>query len=169
MENDQSATLHFSNDTIAFDTVFASIGSITKTLTVYNRNNFDVKSNIALLGNSAAHFRMNIDGVAGNSQKNIEIPAKDSIFIFLEVTIDPSLNTTPYILSDSLVFTTGTKKQDVDIVAWGQDAHFHTANTFGQIINGNDTTKFPYHLLDCSVLYQVHQLYLLQPLQLLQS
>ena len=150
MENDQSATLHFSTDTITFDTVFASIGSITKTLTVYNRNNFDVKSNIVLLGNSAANFRMNIDGIAGNSQTNIEIPAKDSIFIFLEVTIDPSSSNTPYILSDSLVFTTGTKKQHVDVVAWGQDAYFHTANTYGDIINGTDTTRFYYHLLDCS-------------------
>jgi hypothetical protein len=150
MENDQSANLHFSTDTITFDTIFASIGSITKTLTVYNRNNFDVKSNIALLGNSAANFRMNIDGIAGNSQTNIEIPAKDSIFIFLEVTIDPSWSNTPYILSDSLVFTTGTKKQDVDVVAWGQDAYFHTANTYGDIINGKDTTRFYYHLLDCT-------------------
>jgi hypothetical protein len=150
MDNDQSATLHFSTDTITFDTIFASIGSITKTLTVYNRNNFDVKSNIALLGNSAANFRMNIDGIPGNSQTNIEIPAKDSIFIFLEVTIDPSSSNTPYILSDSLVFTTGTKKQDVDVVAWGQDAYFHTANTYGDIINGTDTTRFYYHLLDCT-------------------
>ena len=149
-DNSNTATLHFSTDTITFDTVFASIGSITKTLTVYNNNNFDVKSNIALLGNSSAHFRMNIDGVAGNSQNNIEIPAKDSIFIFLEVTIDPSLNTTPYVLADSLVFTTGTQKQDVDVVAWGQDAHFHTANSYGAIIDGNDTTLFPYHQLDCS-------------------
>jgi len=93
---------------------------------------------------------MNIDGIAGNSQTNIEIPAKDSIFIFLEVTIDPSSSNTPYILSDSLVFTTGTKKQDVDVVAWGQDAYFHTANTYGDIINGTDTTRFYYHLLDCS-------------------
>jgi len=150
IESDQSATLHFSTDTITFDTVFASIGSITKTLTVYNWNNFDVKSNIALLGNSSANFRMNIDGVAGNNQTNIEIPAKDSIFIFLEVTINPSSSNTPYILSDSLVFTTGTKKQDVDVVAWGQDAYFHTANTYGDIINGTDTNRFYYHLLDCT-------------------
>ena len=150
MENNQSATLHFSTDTITFDTVFASIGSITKTLTVYNHNNFDVKSNISLQGNSSANFRMNIDGIAGNIQSNIEIPAKDSIFIFLEVTIDPMNSNTPYILSDSLVFTNGTKKQDVDLVAWGQDAYFHTANTYGDIINGNDTNRFYYHLLDCS-------------------
>lgn len=146
----KTATLHFSTDTITFDTIFASIGSITKTLTVYNRNNFDVKTNIELLGNSAANFRMNVDGIAGNNQKNIEVPAKDSIFIFLEVTIDPSSNTTPYILSDSLVFTTGSKKQDVDLVAWGQDAYFHTANATGIIVDGSDTIKFPYHQLDCS-------------------
>jgi hypothetical protein len=150
LENEQSATLHFSTDTITFDTVFSSIGSITKTLTVYNHNNFDVKSNIALWGNSSANFRINIDGIAGNNQSNIEIPAKDSIFIFLEVTIDPSSNNTPYVLTDSLVFTTGTKKQDVDVIAWGQDAYFHTANTYGNIVNGTDTTRFYYHLLDCS-------------------
>jgi len=148
--SNSSATLHFSNDTLAFDTVFASIGSITKTLTVYNHNSFNVKTNIELRGNSQAHFRMNIDGVPGNNQSNIEIPAKDSIFIFLEVTIDPSSNTIPYILTDSLVFTTGTKQQDVDVVAWGQDAYFHTANTYGNIINGTDTTRFYYHLLDCT-------------------
>ena len=150
IENNQNATLHFSTDSITFDTVFASIGSITKTLTVYNRNNFDVKSNISLQGNSAANFRMNIDGISGNNQSNIEIPAKDSIFIFIEVTINPMNSNTPYILTDSLVFTNGTKKQDVDLIAWGQDAYFHTANTYGDIINGNDTNRFYYHLLDCS-------------------
>jgi hypothetical protein len=151
MDTNQSATLHFSNDTVIFDTVFASIGSITKTLTVYNHNSFDVKTNIELRGNSQAHFRMNIDGVPGNNQSNIEIPAEDSIFIFLEVTIDPSSNTTPYVLTDSLVFTTGTKQQDVDVVAWGQDAHFHTANALGQIIDGENIINFPYHKIDCSI------------------
>jgi hypothetical protein len=149
--NYSSATLHFSADTITFDTIFASIGSITKTLTVYNRNSSDVRTNINLKGISAAYFRMNIDGISGNNQTNIEIPAEDSIFIFLEVTINPSLNTIPYILTDSIVFTTGENQQDVDLVAWGQDAYFHTADTFGNIINDNDTTRFYYHLIDCSV------------------
>ena len=149
--SDYSTTLRFSTDTITFDTIFASIGSITKTLTVYNYNNLDVRTNINLIGNSSAHFRMNIDGISGNNQSDIKIPAQDSIFIFLEVTIDPSSNNTPYILSDSLVFTTGTTIQDVDVVAWGQDAYFHTANTYEDIVNGTDTTRFYYHLLDCSM------------------
>ena len=35
LENNKNAKLHFSEDTITFDTIFASIGSITKSLTVY--------------------------------------------------------------------------------------------------------------------------------------
>lgn len=146
-----SGNLNFSTDTITFDTIFTSIGSITKTLTVYNRNTSNITTNIKVSGSSAANFRINIDGTPGNDQKNIEIPAKDSIFIFIEVTINPSDKTTPYILADSLVFTTGNNTQSVNLVAWGQDAYFHTPNTYGNIINGNDTTKFYYHLLDCSI------------------
>ena len=137
--------LDFSNDTITFDTVFASIGSITKTLTIYNNNSSDIYSNISIKGISAANYRMNIDGVPGNNQNDILIPKKDSIFIFIEVTVDPSSNSTPYILSDSLVFETGDNMQSVKLVAWGQDANFYTPNTYGQIINGSDTTKIYYH------------------------
>ncbi len=149
-----NAKLQFSSDTITFDTIFTSIGSITKTLKVYNYNKFDVITDINLTGNSSAHFRMNIDGVSGNKQENIKIPAQDSIFIFLEVTIDPSNNNTPFILSDSIVFKTGNTKQNIDLVAWGQDAYFHTINTYGDIINGDDTNRFYYHLLDCSIPWQ---------------
>ena len=117
--------LDFSNDTIA-DTVFASIGSITKTLTIYNNNSSDIYSNISIRGISAANFEMNIDGVPGNNQNDILIPKKDSIFIFIEVTVNPSSNTTPCILSDSLIFETGNNIQSVKLVAWGQDAHFYT-------------------------------------------
>ena len=146
----KTATLYFSNDTITFDTIFTSIGSITKTLTVYNNNSFDVRTDINLMGISAGHFRMNVDGIAGNNQNNIEIPANDSIFIFLEVTIDPTQTNTPYILADSLVFTTGTRKQDVDLIAWGQDAYFHTANRIDTIFHEEGYNLFAYHLLDCS-------------------
>ena len=42
IQSNENASLHFSNDTIIFDTIFTSIGSITHQLTVYNNNNFDV-------------------------------------------------------------------------------------------------------------------------------
>ena len=69
MENDQSATLHFSNDTIIFDTAFHSIGTPTQTLTIYNRNNFTVLTDISLNLINGGSFRMNVDGVAGSNHK----------------------------------------------------------------------------------------------------
>ena len=69
-----SGDLNFSNDTVMFDTVFASIGSITKTLTVYNNKDYNIITNIQLLGSSAANFRINVDGSSENIHKNILIP-----------------------------------------------------------------------------------------------
>ena len=145
-----TASLEFSEDTIMFDTIFTSIGSITKQLMVYNRNDFDIMTNIDLKGYSEGHFRMNVDGSSVEQINNVLIRSQDSIFIFIEVTIDPSNTNTPYLVSDSILFTTGNTIQDVDLLAYGQDAYFHTANQDGYIINGDDTTRFPYHQLNCN-------------------
>ena len=124
LESNQSATLHFSNDTIIFDTAFHSIGTPTQTLTIYNRNNFTVLTDISLDLISGGSFRMNVDGEAGNDHNAIEIPAKDSIFIFLEVT--PNQNSSNYfLLTSNIEFTTGTKKQDVKLVSPARNANFH--------------------------------------------
>ena len=55
-----SATLQFSNDTIIFDTTFHSIGTPTQTLTIYNRNDFTVLTDISLntVPNSTTMLRM---------------------------------------------------------------------------------------------------------------
>ena len=125
MENDQSATLHFSNDTIIFDTAFHSIGTPTQTLTIYNRNSFTVLTDVSLNLINGGSFRMNVDGVAGNNHSSIEIPAKDSIFIFLEVTANLNNSSNDFLLTSNIEFTTGTKKQDVKLVSPARNANFH--------------------------------------------
>ena len=147
--SNESAYLNFSNDTILFDTIFSSVGSTTFQLTVYNNNNFDITTNLRLSGNTEGNFRMNVDGESGNNIEQITISANDSMFVFLELTIDPTNTNTPYLVSESILFNTGNIQQDVNLIAYGQDAYFHTANTFGEIINGNDTSKFYYHKLSC--------------------
>ncbi len=142
MDNGTSATLHFSNDTIIFDTAFHSIGTPTKTLTIYNRNSFTVLTDISLNLINGGSFRMNVDGVAGNNHNAIEIPAKDSIFIFLEVT--PNLNgSNDFLLTSDIEFTTGTKKQDVKLVSPARNANFHLPqdNIF---TNGTDSVNYRY-------------------------
>ena len=142
MENSQSATLHFSNDTIIFDTAFHSIGTPTQTLTIYNRNNFDVQTNISLNLINEGIFRMNVDGVSGNNHKGIDIPSKDSIFIFLEVT--PNQNSSnDFLLTSNIVFTTGTKQQDVKLVSPGRNANFHLPHD-NIFTDGTDSINYKY-------------------------
>ena len=132
IDTDPALTLSFSTDTIFFDTIFTTIGSVTKRLLVYNNNDNKIKvSSIQLSGGPNSFYKMNIDGISDYSASNIEIPAHDSLFIFIRVTIDPNSQNTPLIVSDSLVFNTNGNIQDVQLVAWGQDANFYKDETLG--------------------------------------
>ena len=122
------APLQFSNDTIVFDTVFTTVGTITKTLKVYNRNDnpITISSIVLANANSRGVYRLNIDGISGTSARDIKIAANDSIFIFVEATINPVDGNLPFLVTDSLLFFTNNKTQDVDLVAYGQNANFYT-------------------------------------------
>ena len=104
--NDGPGELRFSNDTILFDTIFTTIGSITKTLKVYNDNNNSINISSIFLAENLGTYKINIDGIASNNTENITIPANDSIYIFLEVKINPVSGNNPYLITDSLVFIT---------------------------------------------------------------
>lgn len=121
-----SLKLSFSTDTVLFDTVFTTVGSVTKRLMVYNNNDSRVNiSSIRMGSGGQSNFRINIDGQPVASADNIEIAANDSMFIFVNITVDPTQQNLPVVISDSIVFTTNGNLQDVNLVAWGQDAVFH--------------------------------------------
>lgn len=114
--------LQFSVDTVMFDTIFTTIGSTTKNLRVYNP--YDQKvliSSVKLAGGENSNFRLNINGFPYNEILDLEIPANDSIYIFVEVTVDPNGGNIPMVVKDSIEFITNANIQDVDLVAWGQD------------------------------------------------
>lgn len=118
-------SLGFSQDTVIFDTVFTTIGSVTQWLKVYNLEKQPVRiDKIYLAGGSQSAYRMNVNGKAATSVNDVELAAGDSIYIFVEVTVDPNNSNNPLIISDSIVFINNGKMQDVKLVAWGQDAHF---------------------------------------------
>ncbi len=124
---DTSVKLSFSNDSISFDTVFTTIGSTTKILKIYNNEKRPLLiSSIYLAGGSSSNFRINVDGVPGISFKDVEINGNDSLWIFVRVTVDPGNQSTPFIITDSIVFNTNGNIQDVKLCAWGQDAYYHT-------------------------------------------
>jgi hypothetical protein len=144
---DRNANLKFSNDTVLFDTVFTRVGSVTKQLKVYNPFKQKVLiSNIFLAGGNNSQFRLNIDGVPGNFASDVEIMPNDSLFIFVEVTVNPNNTNAPLVVSDSIMFDWNGKTQHVELVAWGQDAHYILANRYipgfpaFRIIAGQDTS-----------------------------
>jgi len=141
-----SGALNFSTDSVSFDTVFTTIGSTTKQLKVYNPSNKKIIiSSITLAGGSASNYRINIDGVPATQLKNIELGAKDSIYIFVKVTVNPNNTNTPFVISDSLMFFTNNHLQQVKLVSWGQNAYYHTPKYFPvnlspySVISSNET------------------------------
>ncbi len=129
-DDDPSIKLSFSTDSIVFDTIFTTVGSVTKYLKVYNRHDKRINISSIRLGNgSSSLYRINVDGQASSQVNNVEIAADDSIFVFVRVTIDPNSTLTPFVVSDQIFFETNTNIQDIDLVSWGQNAYYHIADT----------------------------------------
>ena len=119
-----SGEVSFSKDTVYLDTVFTNIGSSTYNLKVYNKSNEDISiPSIALGRGENSFYRLNVDGNSGKTFENTEILAKDSIYIFIEATVDYNQVIDP-IYTDSIVFSGDGYLQDVKLVTLVQDAHF---------------------------------------------
>ncbi len=122
-----TGNLSFSRDTVFLDTVFTNISSSTYVLKVYNRSSDDIHIPSINLGRVNSFYRLNVDGVPGSSFENVALRGKDSLYIFIETTIDHSRATSP-LYTDSIVFDSGDKLQDVKLVTLVQDAEFIYTN-----------------------------------------
>lgn len=115
--------LEFSADTVAFDTVFTTVGTATKRLTVYNRSDDNLLlSSVTLEGGRASRFRLNVDGDTSLTAREVEIEAGDSIFIFIQANINPNDNQQPFLVEDAISFSNG---QRIPLTAWGRNAIYH--------------------------------------------
>jgi len=133
-----TGNLGFSKDTVYLDTVFTNIGSSTYNLKVYNRSDDDIVIPSIRLGNGYdSYYRMTIDGMtgitgdvdepAGKVFENIEMLAKDSMYIFIETTVDIeqlTLADTQFLYTDAIEFDAGSNLQKVELVTLVKDAVF---------------------------------------------
>lgn len=145
LNTDPSATLGFSEDTVYFDTVFVTLGSVTQRFKIYNNSKDKIKiSNIKLMGGSNSPFRLNIDGFPVDELADLEIEGEDSAFVFAEVTIDPNNDLNPFIVLDSIRFETNGNEQFVHLLAYGRNADFFRPTNF-------PTNGFPaFSVVDCN-------------------
>lgn len=119
------ARLLLSADTIKFDTVFTTVGSVTQSFKIFNGNDQKLLlSKVKLMGAATSAYRININGVAAFEQDNIEIASNDSIYVFVTVSINPNAATLPFIISDSILVNYNGNDRFVQLQAYGQNAHF---------------------------------------------
>jgi hypothetical protein len=120
--SESRSVLSFSDDTVYFDTVFATIGSTTRELRVKNNENGRIIiDEISLSGGTGSRFRLNIDGEPAIQKKNIELDGGDSIYIFIDVLVDPANSNSPVAVTDSIIFRVSGDEMKVQLLAWGQD------------------------------------------------
>lgn len=131
-----TGNLQFSKDTVYLDTVFTNIGSSTYNLKVYNRSNNDIVIPTVRLGQGqASNYRLNVDGMAGKEFENIELLAKDSMFIFIETTFDIQsivAAENQFLYTDAIEFDSGSNLQKVELVTLVKDAVFIYPNRNAQ-------------------------------------
>jgi hypothetical protein len=133
--------LEFSVDTLVFDTVFTTIGSTTKQFKIYNKENKPVKiDEIELVGGENSPFRMNVDGLMGIKLTDFKLEGNDSLFVFVEVTLDINSQNLPMVVEDSIRFRTNGKDQYVKLAVWGQDFYYHYSNFQAEIYDLNEGT-----------------------------
>ncbi len=132
-----TGSLEFSKKKIYLDTVFSNIGSSTYGLKVYNRSNSDIKIPVIQLGKGVtSKYRLMVDGMTGQDAdnngigegkifNNVELLAKDSLFIFIEITNNVSTPVpTEFTYDDQILFDIGSNQQKVDLTTLIWDANF---------------------------------------------
>ena len=143
--------LSFSADTLSFDTVFTSVGSATKSFMVYNRNDAPLNiERIIQASPATSGFHINVDGRKGDLFDNVRIAAGDSMYVFVEVNVNPTDQDNPLLIQDSILFTCNGVTQTVLLEACGQDVRMIKG---GQTLTEDTefTRRRPYLIYDSLV------------------
>lgn len=143
-----NADVSFSLDTLSFDTVFTTLGSVTKEFTIHNNNNKWLKINNIKLGKgTTSAFRLNINGKPTQDISNVDIAPFDSVYVFVAITIDASTANNPFVIEDSIVVTYNNSLQkSLPLIAYGQNAIYLD----GETLQGNNiwTKTKPYVIIN---------------------
>ena len=107
---------------------------------------YAIRSYYGLAGGAGSVFRINIDGLNGPVQEDLELAPHDSMYIFVEATPGENGINELMRIQDSIVFVTNGNIQDVDLIAWGQDVHILRDSVIDY--NATWTGDKPYVIID---------------------
>lgn len=140
------ARVTITSDTLKYDTVFVTAGSTYRTFRIINENNQKLLlSSLKLMGGNSSAYKMNVDGVVGTQFNNLEIKANDSLYVFVQVNVNPNAAAQPFVLRDSIQVSYNGNNKLVQLEAFGQNAHFYR----NRVVAANETwnNDLPYVIL----------------------
>lgn len=119
------AGIAFSADTLFFDTVFTTVGSVTQSFKIFNPNDQKLKiTSIKLSGGNSSPFKINVNGTSATVVNDEVLNANDSMYVFVQVLINPNDHSQPFVLSDSIEVQYNGNKRWIQLRAFGQNAIF---------------------------------------------
>lgn len=123
--DEDGLSIRCSADTVRFDTVFTTTGSVTSGFLIYNTQNQDIRiRSVRLAGGNGSPFQINVDGISGPQVQDVRIGRQDSIYLFVTVRINPNSGTLPFVIYDSILLDLDGSESKVILEAWGQNARF---------------------------------------------
>lgn len=140
----------FSVDTLNLGTIITDQPSTTASFTIKNPHSKGlIISDINISGDDAQNFRINVDGIPASNFSDVEIRAKDSIFVFVEATI-PATTSKELVISQAKInFVTNTIHSSVVLTASGQNVKRINGETLTD--NTIFTADIPYLITDSLV------------------
>jgi hypothetical protein len=133
-------------DSLKYDTVFTTMGSVTQSFKIVNENDQKINiSSVNLMGGNSSAYKINADGFIGPEISNLEIAPNDSLYVFVSVVIDQNTSNLPFIIKDSIRISYNGRDRWVQLEAWGQNAHFFRNKEIAT--NETWTNDLPYVIL----------------------
>lgn len=140
----------FSVDTLDFGVIYTDELSRASRMVVYNRHSKGLNlQSVKMAGPNAELFRINVDGMSGRELSDIEIRAKDSIFVFVEATLPATDADAPVRVESELQFVVNGVTSRVVVAADGQDIY----RLNGLVVDKDTTLRGgrPYRVTDSLV------------------
>lgn len=121
----KDAPIYIGVDTIHFDTVFTTAGSITQAFRIKNENRQRIRiSAIRLAGGNTGVFRINVNGEPGPLVQSLDIDGGDSAHVFVNLQIPSNSSTLPFLVRDSISIQWNGQEKWIQLDAYGQNARY---------------------------------------------
>ncbi|MDM1406773.1 hypothetical protein HX062_03720 [Myroides sp. DF42-4-2] len=149
--------LRFSADTVYLDPVFSETQSSSYLVKIYNTSNKNIKIPQLRLGKGdQSYFNLLVEGVSGKQFSNVELLAKDSLYVFIHTLGKADPQAKEFIYTDQLRLMGNAQPQSIELVTLIKDAYFlHPGKADQQVLHdikiADETTVEGFYIGDTNV------------------